>query len=109
MNPMKGLRKAALGLAVVACLLTAVPVAQAGVMDTPVLTDAGGWFAGWLERIARWMSWIDQPGPGEGDAGQVRPVFEQDNCGLDPNGAPRPCTSGTRPEPFEDTRRPLRG
>ena len=106
---MKGLRRAALGLAVVACLLAVAPAAWAGAMDTPARTDAGGWIAGWVERIARWMSWTDRPGPGEGDAGRVRPVFEQDNCGLDPNGAPRPCTSGMRHEPLKDTRRPLRG
>jgi hypothetical protein len=98
---MKGLRRAALGLAVVACLLTAVPAAWAGPNDTSALTDAGGWFAGWLERIARWMSWAEQPGPGEGDAGRVRPVFENNHCGLDPNGAPKPCPPGTGPEPPE--------
>jgi hypothetical protein len=107
MNPMKGLRKAALGLAVVACLLTAAPVAQAGVMDTPALTDAGGWFAGWLERIARWMSWNDQPGPGDG--GRVRPVFENNTCGIDPNGTPKPCPPGTGPEPPEGSSGPLGG
>ena len=105
---MKGLRKAALGLAVVACLLTAVP-AGAGQMETPALADADGWIAGWVERIARWMSWIDQPGPGEGDAGRVRPVFENNHCGLDPNGTPQPCPPGMGPEPPEGSSGPFGG
>ena len=96
---MKGLRKAALGLAVVVCLLTVAPAAWAGAIDTPARTDAGGWIAGWLERLARWMSWTDQPGPGESDGGRVRPVFEHSTCGLDPNGAPKPCPPGMGPEP----------
>ena len=106
---MKGLRKAALGLAVVVCLLAAAPAAWAGAIDTPARTDAGGWIAGWVERIARWMSWTDQPGPGEGDAGRVRPVFEHDSCGIDPNGAPKPCPPGMGPEPPEGSGGPLGG
>ena len=103
---MKGLRRAALGLAVVGCLLAAAP-AGAGQMETPALADADGWIAGWLERVARWMSWNDQSGPGEGDAGRVRPVFEQNHCGIDPTGAPKPCPPGTSPEPAEGTGDPL--
>lgn len=106
---MKGLRKAALGLAVVACLLTAVPAARAGVMDMPALADGGGWIAGWLERIVRWMSWSEQPASGERGGAGMRPVFEHDTCGIDPNGAPKPCPPGMGPEPPEGAGGPLGG
>ena len=107
---MKGLRRTAFGLAVVVCLLTTAPAAWAGPRDTaPARTDAGGWISGWLERIAEWLSWSDQPGPGESGGGRMRPVFEQDSCGIDPNGAPKPCPPGTGPEPEGGPGGPLGG
>ena len=91
---MKGLRKAALGLAVVACLLTAVPAAQAGPMDTPlVLTSQSAWISGWLARLAGWFRW---------GAVQPRARTEATTGGVDPNGMPPPamagdCTGGIDP------------
>jgi len=81
---MRGLRKAALGLAVVGCLLTAVPAAQAGRMDTPlVLASHGGRIAGWFARLAAWFDW-------GGSGGGPVPTSDHGSC-IDPMGAPAPC------------------
>jgi hypothetical protein len=91
---MKGLRKAALGLAVVACLLTATPAAWAGPMDTPLmLTSPGGWIAGWVARIAGWFDWgSEQPrmAASSGSGRRVPLPAPQGDCtgGVDPNGGP---------------------
>ena len=78
---MKGLRKAAFGLAVVACLLSAVPAAQAGPMDTPlVLVSHGGRIAGWFARLAGWFGF-------GGIGGGPLPTGDHGSC-IDPNGAP---------------------
>lgn len=96
---MNGLRKTACGLTAVVCLLVAAPVAWAGPMDTPlVLTDAGAWMAGWVERIAGWLGRSAPAGPGGSDGGRLRPVVEHSTCGLDPTGVPRPCPPVTAPE-----------
>ena len=80
---MKGLRKAALGLAVVACVLTAVPAAQAGVMETPLMVvSAGGRIAGWFARLAAWFD-LGRTG------GWPAPTPACDHgSGLDPSGTP---------------------
>jgi hypothetical protein len=94
MNPMKGLRKAAFGLAVVACLLTAAPAAQAGVMDTPLmLVSHGGRIAGWVARIAGWFEWGGEQRRVAASGGSGRRVplpAPQGDCtgGMDPNGGP---------------------
>ena len=81
---MKGLRKAALGLAVVACVLTAVPAAQAGQMDTPLLlTSQSAWIGGWVARLAGLFGW-------GGSARRAPLPTPQGDCtgGVDPNGGP---------------------
>jgi hypothetical protein len=96
---MKGLRKVACGLAVAVCLSAATPAAWAEDTWVPgrlVLVERGGWIAGWWERIAGWVGWSGS------DDGRLRPVVEHSTCGLDPNGAPKPCPSGASPAPFED-------
>lgn len=81
---MKGLRKAALGLAVVACLLTLAPPAQAGPMDTPlVLVSSSGWISGWFARLAGWL------GRGKTE-GAPAPRPNHGTC-IDPSGTPVPC------------------
>ena len=93
---MKGLRKAALGLAVVACLLTAAPAAQAGAMDSPlVFTSQGAWITGWLARLAGWFGWGDVEQPravtAAAKTGRFAPQpTPQGDChgGLDPSGTP---------------------
>ena len=86
---MKGLRVAALGLVVGLCLSTAVPAALAddGGARSPrrIVVDAGGWFAGWAERVVGWLGW-----EGEGPWA----VVDSDSCGIDPTGAPKPCPVG---------------
>jgi hypothetical protein len=78
---MKGLRKAALGLAVVACLLSAVPAAQAGPMDTPLmLTSVGSRVAGWFARLAARFDW--------GGSGPSPTPSCDHGSGMDPNGTP---------------------
>ena len=79
---MKGLRKAALGLAVVACVLTAVPTAQAGQMETPLMiVSHGGWIGGWVARLAGLFGW---------GSGRVPLPTPQGDCtgGIDPMGGP---------------------
>lgn len=105
---MKGLRRAALGLAVVVCLLTAAPAAWAGGMDTPRAMAGGSqWIGEWMERIAGWFRWSG-PRPAD-DQKDVRPVFEHNGCGLDPWGVPKPCPPGMSPVPPEGPGGPLGG
>ena len=91
---MKGLRKAALGLAVVACLLTAAPAAQAGQMDMPlVITSHGAWISGLVARLAGWFGWGgEQPRvAASGTSGRRTPLpTPQGDCtgGIDPLGGP---------------------
>ena len=92
---MKGLRKAALGLAVVACVLTAVPTAQAGQMETPLmLASHSAGIGGWMARVARWLGWEGLVGPRATTAaartGSAPGPVPQGDCtgGVDPTGGP---------------------
>lgn len=102
---MKGLRKAACGLAVAVCLSAATPAAWADDAWTPgrsVLVNPSDWLAGLLERIAGWVGWT-------GDSKPLKPVVEHSTCGLDPTGTPKPCPSATDPGPLEDGGGPVEG
>ena len=84
---MKGLRKAALGLAVVVCLLSAVPAAQAGPMDTPLMLAArSAWISGWLARLGAWL--------GLEAVAQPRARTAATHGGVDPSGTPQPAPQG---------------
>ena len=112
---MKALRVAALGLVVAACLLAAVPAAQAGIVGgdaTAVLVRPGEWFAGWVVRLATWLGWGGDAATRSGKPHAVRgahgciagpdgttvcsgdPLFGTTDdgdhgCVADPNGVPR--------------------
>ncbi len=87
---MKALRVTALGLVVALCLLTPAPAALADEVWRPraVTVRPGEWIAGWLERAAEWLGW---------ERGGPRAVTDFESCGIDPDGAPRPCPPGGTP------------
>ncbi len=93
---MKGLRRAALGLLVTACLVAAAPAALAGERWTPARAAGGGaveWILGLLERAAGWVGWGDEA---------PRAVVAADGAGLDPSGSRSDDPPAPPPAPTSD-------
>ncbi len=88
---MKALRAAALGLAVVVCLIAAAPAVSAGEVRQAESGDGRGvaaWIGEWVERVAGWFGWGEGGGEVTGGAGAV--TAAAGGC-TDETGKPVPC------------------